>query len=385
MLNLDSKNMTAGNGLTKIFYKKGQILLLALALFIPSAQSQATASEQKISANCGGAVSCRCGDTVTSSYTMTGNLSCPTFGLLIDSPADDIILDCAGHTINAFFIWGYEGINIRNRTSHSVTIKNCRLQNFDYSIKLNDASNVTIADNVFKTPRIYALRSLNGSNNNFLDNIIESQEIGLSLEAGGYNNINGNSIKTFNDKGLEIKNSNFNIIVNNLLDSNSTNIYLANSHNNLLSFNTSTNGYVFGLYLTNSRFNTIWANHFELNQTNAYQAASSTDNQWYSDTRGNYWDDLQDNPWCPLAYQIGGVETGYDFHPTGPNCADNDGDGYGLVCAYNCPSLGLDCNDNNSAIHPGQAEICGNNIDENCNGNGDDRCRRGGKQQYSSL
>lgn len=60
---------------------------------------------------------------------------------------------------------------------------------------------------------------------------------------------------------------------------------------------------------------------------------------------------------------------------------DADGDGYtvgGLlnnICSgaslpsgYSATSLGADCNDNNAAINPGAAEICGNGIDENCNG-----------------
>ncbi len=56
---------------------------------------------------------------------------------------------------------------------------------------------------------------------------------------------------------------------------------------------------------------------------------------------------------------------------------DADGDGYGNLNApvyacqtcltLGCPTLNnTDCDDNNTAIHPGVTEICGNNIDENC-------------------
>ncbi len=55
-------------------------------------------------------------------------------------------------------------------------------------------------------------------------------------------------------------------------------------------------------------------------------------------------------------------------------CTDNDGDGYGIQVSVQCPKQGADCNDNNAKINPEASEICGNSIDENCNGNGDDPC-----------
>lgn len=62
---------------------------------------------------------------------------------------------------------------------------------------------------------------------------------------------------------------------------------------------------------------------------------------------------------------------------------DHDGDGYGnpnttLVSCTGAPSGyvadNTDCNDNASTVHPGAVEICGNGIDDNCNGQIDEGC-----------
>lgn len=55
---------------------------------------------------------------------------------------------------------------------------------------------------------------------------------------------------------------------------------------------------------------------------------------------------------------------------------DNDGDGYGSGMPVACGvDNDLDCNDNDSSIHPNTIEICGNGIDDNCDGQIDEGCQ----------
>ncbi|MBA2499780.1 MAG: T9SS type A sorting domain-containing protein [Chitinophagaceae bacterium] len=62
--------------------------------------------------------------------------------------------------------------------------------------------------------------------------------------------------------------------------------------------------------------------------------------------------------------------------------ADADGDGYGsnisTIQACSMPqgylASGGDCNDNNTSINPGVTEVCGNGLDDNCNGQNDEGC-----------
>lgn len=66
-----------------------------------------------------------------------------------------------------------------------------------------------------------------------------------------------------------------------------------------------------------------------------------------------------------------------DGLPTVTYYEDNDGDGYGLnestVTSCSQPAgyatQGGDCDDDNASVHPGAEEVCGDGIDQDCDGN----------------
>ncbi len=77
----------------------------------------------------------------------------------------------------------------------------------------------------------------------------------------------------------------------------------------------------------------------------------------------------------PLTEAECGVWGGNFTAPLPYGCVDEDGDGYGLTGGIECsiPSV-RDCNDFDSEIYPGQIEVIGNGVDDDCDGLIDEGC-----------
>ena len=166
--------------------RKNIIAILA-ALLLAMIASNASA------ADCGGAIPCSCGDTVTSDYTMASDLGpCSSHGLIIG--ADDITLDCGGHSITGDGGTGNIGISFNSRTG--VTIKNCRLSGFGYGIYSANSNSSTLTDIDASYNSQSGIRLSAGSSSNVLANITAggNAQYGIFLDTSSNSNtLTGNN------------------------------------------------------------------------------------------------------------------------------------------------------------------------------------------------
>ena len=165
------------------------VVVFFLVLFVPKIQ------ETK-AADCGGAVLCSCGDTVTSNYTLTADLICTGDGLIIG--ADGITLDGAGFSISGDRGTSDIGISAEGRSN--VIIQNFGdIKTFFSGISFNAATN----------------------NSTIRDNKISSSEVGISLGSSTENSISENNVD-LNSVGISLNSSYSNTLIGNILYDNTS-------------------------------------------------------------------------------------------------------------------------------------------------------------------
>lgn len=102
-----------------------------------------------LAANCGGATVCSCGDTVTASTTLSGNLTCTGDGLIVG--ANNITIDGNGYTLTGDN--GVTDYGIKNTTGKTnVIVKNFgNITTFGQGIYFLNASNTQFTNNTINS------------------------------------------------------------------------------------------------------------------------------------------------------------------------------------------------------------------------------------------
>jgi len=221
-----------------------KLLILLLVLF------SILLTSISFAANCGNQIQCNCGDSLNESQTMWYNLTnCPSNGITIS--ANNILLDCNSNKID-----GQENGNGIISTSHtSVTIKNCKITDFQYGIHLTGGStNSIIKDNSVSSN--YEGITLYQSPNNFINNnTVENQSsygILLAYYSSG-NTVSNNTLKK-NHHGIYAYGfSGYNSITGNIVISNIYGIrFYSGSGNNVITNNKVSSSKYPGLTLESS-------------------------------------------------------------------------------------------------------------------------------------
>ena len=184
------------------------------------------------SGNCPSDCGVRCGSIITTNTILNSDLFCDTTALNIG--ADNVVLDCAGHTITHTGIGS--GIDIGNH-HYYITIKNCNI------IGNTSVPFITVGDETNSTTISY--------------------NIGIAVWSESDNNTIIDNTLSYNNTGIHIfDRSNYTLIANNTVNSNYDGIVLDDGVNNTVTNNTIINNTNEGIVFHDSQDNLIYNNFF---------------------------------------------------------------------------------------------------------------------------
>lgn len=253
-------------------------------------------------------------------YVVKANLTLP-----LKIGCDNIVIDGSGHTIKGGRIYGSRGIDLSGRKN--VTLKNFRIEDFDYGVYLNSTDGCIISENKFMN-NYCAVWVTYSSNNkvtlNTIANTSMSQGYGIWLKNSTRNLVSSNNI-SLQSYGMYLGYADYNLILNNHLKDNRIGMYFYSSSGNTITSNQLTDNLNGGIHLLASSNNTITLNMLSNNAVGLGLDRSDNNciynnnfmnntQQVYSNNSTNIWDG-------------GSIKGGnYWSDYTG---ADNNGDGIG--------------------------------------------------------
>ncbi|MFH1290541.1 MAG: NosD domain-containing protein [Nanoarchaeota archaeon] len=208
-----------------------------------------------------------CGDTIAEDITLTEDLlNCPEDGIIIG--ANDITLDCDNHLITG----SGENHGIYLGYRDRVTIKNCKVQNFNIGIYLLRSSENTVSDNELKSNAYSGISVRQNSDNNIIsgNNLINNSFNGIIVVHTSNNNVLSENTANKNGHGISVIYYSYNnTLSRNTLNKNSCGIILDHeAESNVVSENTANNNRHCGILIVSSFSNVLTDNTLNNNGDN---------------------------------------------------------------------------------------------------------------------
>jgi parallel beta-helix repeat protein len=304
-------------------------------------------------------------------YYLTQDIIDSSASVCMNISANNVTLDCQGHTIDGVDEGGvYYGIIVSRETEETtnITIKNCVLTDwvsagislfysnsntlsnitanynndgiFLYYSNYNNLSNITANSGSDHGIEIYE------SNSNTLSNIIanSNSDSGILLDSSSFNNLT-NITANSNSYGIYLGWSNSNALSNITANSNTYGIHLDSSNSNTLSNITANSNSGNGIYLYYSNSNTIKNSIIQDNlEFGIYLDSSGTNliyNNLFNNTNNFYFDGtIYANEWNVTRQEginiwntsLGYIGGNYWTNPSGngfsDTCVDANSDGF---------------------------------------------------------
>jgi len=215
-----------------------------------------------------------CGTIITQNVTLDADISCISSGdNALTIGANNIVLDCAGHSITREGLEPIGGYGIGTAGYNHVTIKNCIVSGFwNGGISINSGSDNTLSNNIANLNYLGIIVS-GSSKNTIINNSVSGNWDGITLDWGSNNNIVSNNIARLNDNmGMAIADTYNNLISNNRVNLNGWDgIYIyGSSVGNIVTNNNASSNTNNGITAeAESSFDNIFKNNSATNNGNA--------------------------------------------------------------------------------------------------------------------
>jgi len=192
--------------------------------------------------SCGGGVPCKCGDTVTSSTTLTADLGpCPGVGLKVKP---GVVLDCGDHAITGNDQPGAK-YGVLLDAAANAEVRSCRITAFRRGIRLYGGHGNSVTDNEIWGNR-YGIDLAGGSTGNTLagNYVYLNRDEGIHVGTGAHDTvIRENRVRKNKKENIYILSSDrCRVIANTVSQTNSAAIFVKHSHDAYVAKNTVVNG-----------------------------------------------------------------------------------------------------------------------------------------------